>query len=179
MNQESLLTKQQSTANVFSFKFTFEILEQRKGPKMAKENQFGGKIPESPLLANLITAGAANAVSFRGYVGPSSSEEYVTLFPNLDDLSERIVIARTDVLNFAEFSEDGQPSGGVIVWVKRDAIVSRHRVETIGSESELAPVAPAQVNRGRLIIQLARKLVQEADNCYSNCSEGNCHSNCR
>ena len=145
---------------------------------MTKDNAPDVKIPESPQLAKLIAAGAVTATTFRGYVGPSRNEEYVSLYTSLDNLSESIEIARADILDFAEFSESGQPSGGMIVWVRKDAQVTLCRVETVGTASDAVPnMDSTQVSSGRLRIQVRPGLLMPS-NCSSNCSGDLCHSNC-
>ena len=45
-------------------------------------------IPENPLVARLVAKGAANAISFCGYIGSSATQGHVTLYASLDDLSQ-------------------------------------------------------------------------------------------
>jgi hypothetical protein len=130
---------------------------------MAKENV---KIPESPVVARLVAAGVSTARTFRGYVGTSRTEGYVTLYPSLGNLSASVEIARADILDCLELPEPGQP---VILWVRTEAQVTLHQVVTAESASS-----------GRLQIQVGPGLAERGvENCHSNCSSDNCHSNCR
>jgi hypothetical protein len=45
-------------------------------------------IPENPLIERMVSEGAANAISFRGYIGSSATQGHVTLNASLDDLSQ-------------------------------------------------------------------------------------------
>jgi hypothetical protein len=87
--------------------------------------------PENPVLAKLVAAGAANAIPLRGYVGPSTTRGRVSLYPSLDDLSNSVEIASSDILHFEAAPESVLPYGGVIVWLKKDAEITRRRVETV------------------------------------------------
>jgi hypothetical protein len=129
---------------------------------MTKENV---KIPENPMVARLMATGTATARTLYGYVGSSRSEEYVTLYPSLRNLTTSMEIARADILEFMELTAPGQP---VILWVKNDAQIAIRRVATMGS-----------AEGGRLQMQLGAGLFEPVENCHSNCNAGNCHSNCR
>ena len=146
---------------------------------MTKDTSPAVNIPEHPHLAKLIAAGATTGTAFRGYVGPSKREGHISLYTSLDNLSEHVEIARADVLACTELSESGQPAGRMILWVRKDAPVTFRRSETVGTASEIAQgIDSTQVTSGRLRIQVPSGL-SVTDNCHSNCSEGNCFSNCR
>ena len=141
---------------------------------MSNECGRGASIKEHSQLAKLIAAGAVTATVYRGYVGSSKAEGCISLYPSLDDLSKSIEISRSDIVDFEEFSESGEPSGKMSVWVRKDAQIAFRQVATVGG------AASAQVNNGRLKIQIGDSLGDgPVENCHSNCNEGNCHSNCR
>ena len=114
--------------------------------------------PENPVLAKLVAAGAANAIPLRGYVGPSTTRGRVSLYPSLDDLSNSVEIASSDILHFEAAPESLLPYGGVIVWLKKDAEIPRRRVETVRAVPRADRV---EVRAGRLRIFRGAKLAPQ------------------
>jgi len=105
--------------------------------------------PENPVLAKLVGAGAANAIALRGYIAPSTARGRVSLYPRLDDLSNSVEIASSDILHFEAVPESVLPYGAVIVWLKKDAEITRRRVETVRAVPRADRV---EVRAGRLRI---------------------------
>jgi hypothetical protein len=144
---------------------------------MAEKTVPSANIPENHLLTRLIAGGATNATAMRGYVGPSTTEGYIVLYPSLDNISESIEIARDDILEFAELPESVLPLGGTIVWVKKDAKITFRSVKTVGKASDPAPKADfAEMRKGRLRMLLP-SLRRAVPPCQSHCS-GDCQSTC-
>jgi hypothetical protein len=142
---------------------------------MVNETNPNANIPENPLLAKLlVTDGATNAITFRGYVSQSTAEGYVSLYPSLDDLSESLEIAQADILHFSEVPESVMPHGAMIVWVKQDAQITRHRSE-IAKRSDLG-----EVRAGRLRIRVPKFSTELRKICASYCFGGckPCQSGC-
>jgi hypothetical protein len=130
---------------------------------------------ENPLLAKLIAQGAESAITLRGYVGPSTREGYVRLYPRLGDLSESIEIARDDILHSLE--EPRSAFGSVVVWVKKDAKLATHQVGTPGIAGTAGVQANAvEVRQGRLRMRMPRRAAR--DTCVSICSCGVCTCLC-
>jgi len=148
-------------------------------------------IAEHPLLSKL-GAEAGNVMSLRGYVGATTQEGHVRLYPSLDDLSKSVEIPSTDIIHTAE-ATDSVPPGAMILWIKKGAEVTYHRVESAktsaralpraflggGARAESAPPEIAagdvvEVNRGRLRILVRR---QRDESCSSRCSV--CQSRCQ
>ena len=160
---------------------------------MANETVQSAKIPENPLLAKLVAAGASNVMPLQGYVGPSTRETHITLYPNLNDLSESFEIAKTDILHFAETPETVLPYGGMVVWVKKDAQIISRRSESVGNlKGAEARSNFTEINRGRLRIKIpsgggtnlppicrstCRSCQSSCRSCRSTCAS--CQSRCR
>jgi hypothetical protein len=120
--------------------------------------------PENDVLKKLVAAGAA--IALRGYIGPSSTNERITLFPSLDDLSYSIEIASSDVVHFETLPEVLLPHGGIVVWVKNDAEITHRRVERVTAFPRANGV---EVRAGRLrIIRQSRLADPPPPPCESN-----------
>jgi len=137
---------------------------------MAEEPGSREQIPENPLVAGLRAEGTTDAITFRGYIGPSTVEGKVILYPSLNDISESFEFAREDVLQFAAAPESLLPLGATIIWVKKDAKVIHHRVETVTHLKE--------TRVGRLRMRLPRRHPRSEARpvCQSQC--GVCQSAC-
>ncbi len=136
---------------------------------MAEKTVAGTKIPEHPLLATLLGEGAGNTKSFLGYIGPTK-EGRVRLYLNLNDLSESVEIQSDDIIHFTTAPESIMPYGGTVVWVKKSAEITYHRVEEVGDE----PKADlGEVRKGRLRIKMRSQ--PKSDSCVSH----PCSSRCR
>lgn len=134
---------------------------------MAEEEGPPQEIVENPLIARLIEQGAETAMTLRGYVGPSPSEDHVRIYPRLGNLLVSIDVARSDILHFIEAPRSGL--GAIILWVRRDAQIAVHRVET--SESAAAPAQDADlvdVKKGRLHMRVR---AQAREVCFSVCMD--------
>ena len=93
---------------------------------MAESGGSDKTLQENPLVAQLIARGAETAVTLRGFVGPTTSPGYVSLYPRLSNLSESIEIAVADILHSVEVPQSAL--GAVVLWVKKDAKISARRV---------------------------------------------------
>jgi len=133
----------------------------------------GKDIPANPLLANLVPAGAADAVTFQGYVGPSTNEGSINLYPNITDLSQCVEISRSDIIGFAPLPETTLPLGAIIVWVKKDASVARRDIKTL-RDGDTLESGVREVGRLRLKVH---GLSHGNDVCQSKCL-GRCQSKC-
>jgi hypothetical protein len=142
---------------------------------MLNETDSNANIPENPLLARLLVIdGATNAITYRGYVGQSSAEGYISLYPRLYDLSESFEIAQADILHFLEVPESVMPHGAMILWVKKDAQITHHRSE-IAERSNLG-----EIRAGRLRIKVPKFSTDLRNVCASYCFGGcrPCTSGC-
>src|SRR5437868_2262302 len=111
-----------------------------------------GQIPENPLVAKLLASGAEAA--FSGYVGPLTGEDIITLYPRLGDLSLSVEIARSDILHFETVPQT--PFGRVILWVKKDAQVTRRSATSV-DKIDAARAKPIELRRGRLLMRLGSR----------------------
>jgi hypothetical protein len=134
---------------------------------MTDAGDSSSKIPENPLVAQLIARGVDNNVRLlRGFVGPSKNDDRITLYQRLDRLSDRVEIARSDVLHYVQ--APGSPLGGVILWVKQDAKMTINRLEPSENPGEAPQGNLQELRKGRL-----RMRVQErsSDVCFSTCMD--------
>lgn len=124
------------------------------------------EIQDNQFLKGLIEKGATHSSVFTGYSCFSKTEGFITLYPNISNLSESIEISRNDIIDCAKLTSGlGDLDGRMIVWVRKEAEVSIKRA--------------FHANDGRLQVRVSDALTRMAENCHSNCSEGNCHSNCK
>lgn len=145
---------------------------------MGSEDRWEAELQEHPVLSKLAREGAADATTFWGYVGPSKAEEFVTLYPSLENLSDSIEIARADILHVEDVPESVLLFGAKVVWVRREATVNRGRAAPAQGMARQRPDpgAPAdaprgevvEVSKGRLRMQMAAR-GDEAD-CVSPCA---------
>jgi hypothetical protein len=130
---------------------------------------------ENPLLKTLLAQGADTAMTFRGYVGPSTRKGYVRLYPRLADLSQSIEVAEADILHSIE--EPKSAFGSRVIYVKKDADIVVHRVDTPGVARDAGPQAETrELQRGRLRIRV--RLRADDDTCASLCSCETCQCTC-
>jgi hypothetical protein len=143
---------------------------------------------ETNLDAKLLaTEEVANTMSLRGYVGPTTTEGRVTLYPRINDLSESLEIAGGDILHSTDVSESFLPYGAKIIWVKKDANIIHRRGETIGNVKDPETKANlVEVRKGRLHIQIRSMPAAQCNSCFScqNCLRcvsrcNTCQSHCR
>jgi len=132
-----------------------------------------------PLLAKMHAMNITNVTIFRGYVGPGATEEYIKLYSSLRDLSRSVEIAKADIVHFEKTPESLLPFNAITIWLRKDAQVTAHNVETTeaGVKKERNFT---EVNKGRLRILvrqgLTRACTSECDcvcesicNCYAQC----------
>lgn len=125
------------------------------------------ELAENPLIARLVEQGAQTAMTLRGYVGPSPDEDHVRIFPRLGNLQVSVDIPRSQILHFID--APGSELGAVILWVKRDAHIAVHRVETsatAGTASDDAGLV--DVTKGRLRMRVR---AQPREVCMSVCMD--------
>jgi hypothetical protein len=143
----------------------------------------GSDVQSHPWLSHIGATGADDFAVAKGYIGPSSKEGYVRIYPTLDNTSEWMEFAKTDILGFAEAPATLLPLGGTVVWLKKGVNVAIHRVATVSAGSK--PVEPpntAVINAGRLRMLLPGRL-RATEVCQSRCSVCQsrcsvCHSRC-
>jgi hypothetical protein len=82
---------------------------------MGSDEGWSGALEENALLGRLRDAGAAESRTFWGYVGPSERDGWVTLHTSLNDLGDRIEIAREDILHVEDAPESVLLFGGKVV----------------------------------------------------------------
>jgi hypothetical protein len=134
------------------------------------------RLPENPLLQQLITAGAAESLIFWGYVGPPLIPGRVTLYPSLGNLSVSIDIGREDILHIEEVPETFMPFGAKVIWVKRTARIGR-RFEQAAGVPFVKDSNFTQLRKGRLNMFLRAFQSPVLDDCSTPCNE-DCHSSC-
>jgi hypothetical protein len=126
--------------------------------RMAQGSSKSESLTVHPTIKKLVgdQSGLAKVLTLKGYIGPSSSQDRVTLFPSLDDLSLSFELARADVLAVEDAPESQLPNGGKVIWVKSDAVITRRNTRTAQEHVEM--------RKGRLSITITRHVV-ESDNC--------------
>lgn len=141
---------------------------------MADDGESDGGLTPLPVIVQLVgdQSGLTNAMMLRGYIGPSTSEDRITVFPTLDDLSQSFELARADVLAFVEAPEALLPNGGKVIWVKSDAVITHRNTKTAEQF--------VQMRKGRLSITMLRRLgecdvcISRFDGCESSCGPAGC-----
>lgn len=106
-----------------------------------------------PILDKVLAEGGVTPKSITGYVGASSRGGYVTIYPNLTDLTKSYEVAVDDVLHTADVPESVRPFGAKVVWLRGDADVGFRRVQT-GQSAASGPQGPTNVQSGRLNMQI-------------------------
>jgi hypothetical protein len=156
---------------------------------MSSEASWEAKIQDHPLLSKLIREGAADSMTYWGYVGPSRTEGVVTLYPSLENLEDSIEIASADILHVEDVPETILLFGAKVIWVKRDAKVTRRHVgtaESVGTTEAEGTAAPkgnvVEVRKGRLHMQVRTQ--GRSSDCHSPCAtcrscSSVCISTCR
>jgi hypothetical protein len=137
-----------------------------EGMTMAKDGQSDNRLTTHPVIQQLVgeQTGLSNGMILRGYIGPSTSEDRITVFPTLDDLSQSFELARADVLAVNEAPEALLPNGGKVIWVKSDAVITQRNTKTAQQY--------VQMRKGRLSITMLRRL-GESDVCmHFDCENG-------
>lgn len=140
---------------------------------MAKEPGEGEKVRTNPLVARLAADGCEEAITLTGFIGPSARADYVRLFTGLNNMSRSIEIAKSDIVATVDLPKSGL--GAVAVWVKRDAALHHHRIET--AESCAARTSSGggltSVRRGGLRMQV-RSQARDTCTCEYYCDGTQC-----
>lgn len=122
---------------------------------MPKDGDVEQNLRAHPVLKKLAGAreGPVDAMALLGYVGPSSSDDYVSVFPSLVDLSESFEIARADILAVEDAPASVLADGGKIFWVKQETEVIHSRSRTVRTHVRNL----REVREGRLLIRMPRR----------------------
>jgi hypothetical protein len=111
-----------------------------------------------PIIDKLLpTEDAAPPKAVSGYVGRSSRDGYVLVYPSLRTLDRSYQIAMADILHTASIPESIKPFGATMFWLKPEAVVGFRHVNTGDSQNGASPTPtpppfnPARV--GRLMMQ--------------------------
>jgi hypothetical protein len=144
---------------------------------MADDRAAYGEVQENPLIADLLARGAESATMLQGYIGPSTNDDVVRLYPRLNNLRDRIDIPRSDIIHVAESPRSGL--GGVIVWVKRDVKLDFRRIKSTEKKSERPEFTDVQKGRLRMQVRAPRGsdvCTSVCDTCMSRCLP--CNGSC-
>ncbi|MFF0156067.1 hypothetical protein ACFYRY_00780 [Streptomyces sp. NPDC005263] len=98
---------------------------------MAQEPGVSKRARVNQVVAGLVDAGSEDTVTLTGFVTPSARKGHVRLFTGLNDMSRSIEIAESDIVASVELPKSGL--GAVALYVKRDAALHHHVVETAES----------------------------------------------
>jgi hypothetical protein len=164
---------------------------------MSGETDWRGKLQENPLVGKLTSEGSAQSMTFWGYIGKSREEGFITLHSSLENLGDCLEIPVADILHVEDVPESILLFGGKVVWVRRDAHVTRRQGEVAGTlDKNLRKLASSETpgmgaqggsvverEEGRLRMQMKARAVDEAD-CHSPCAtckscSSVCVSSCR
>jgi hypothetical protein len=129
------------------------------------------ELPENPLVAQLIAAGAENSRVLRGFIGPSQDKRYITLYQHLARLGDTVEISREDILYAMKAPRSD--FGAVILWVKEDAQLSVRKPQSDAAPTT-GPGSLQELAKGRLRMRMRSR--QVADVCLSVCFD--CFSWC-
>jgi hypothetical protein len=144
---------------------------------MAGKGRSIGALSENPLVTELIAQGAETSIMLRGFIGPSARDGYVRLYPKLQNLSDSVEIARSDVLHSVQAPQSAL--GAVILWVKKDAKLSLNRAgvpeampgraENLRRRAAGTPENMVELRKGRLRMRLRSQQSQNV--CFSHCMD--------
>jgi hypothetical protein len=140
---------------------------------MAVKDASGKSIQEHPILSRLLSEGGSGVRAYKGYIGASSREGHLNLYPNLADLGTSFELRGTDVLHIESIPESFAPFGAVMVWVRGDANVASQVVAT--AAADLSPAETSTITSGRLQMQVRPLL---AKHCISRCECGSTCNGC-
>lgn len=93
-----------------------------------------------PVLRAIMRDGEPTPASLTGYVGPNARDGYVTVYPNLTDLTRSYEVAAADVLHVEAVPESIRPFGAQVLWVRGDA--------EVGFRNTALPPTPAADETG-------------------------------
>jgi hypothetical protein len=154
------------------------MARQQRRAAMTGDDKWGAELEENPLLSKLTRAGVGQSRTFWGYVGPSSEDGWVTLYPSLQNLGDSIEIARADILHVEDVPETVLLFGAKVVWVRRDAKVNRGRAipaQAFGRQRPSSAAGTAnqegdvvEVREGRLRMQMMAR--SDDPDCVSPCA---------
>ncbi len=169
---------------------------------MSGETDWRGELQVNPLvskLTQLTREQSTQSRAFWGYVGQSEEEGSITLHTSLENLGETIEIPVTDILHIEDVPESILLFGAKVVWVRRDAHVTRRQGARAGTLTKMTPVPGTQARserpgmgpqgggvvereEGRLRMQMKAREFEEAS-CSSPCSTcvspcSTCRSEC-
>ncbi len=146
---------------------------------MSEPNDSTESLQENPLLRRLIGRGAANSMIYWGYFGPPSTEDRITFYPSLNDLSVSLDIARDDIIDIADVPETLLPFGAKVIWVKINARIGR-RFARIGPVHPGTTADFVEVTKGRLNMRVRTAPFRGGggvdSDCVSPCST--CRTEC-
>lgn len=128
-------------------------------------------------------------MTFWGYVGPSRKDGVVTLYPSLENLGDSIEIAVADILHVEDVPETVLLFGAKVVWVRRDAKITRLHVDTAeaagtthAADTSTQKGPAVEISKGRLRIRMRSQ--GTTSDCHSPCAtckscSSVCISTCR
>ena len=135
---------------------------------MADKADGGGKaLADNPLITQLINRGAEELITLRGFIGPTARDGYIRVYPRIGNLGDSVEIAKSDIIHAVKAPRSSL--GAVIVWVKKDARISVHRVnqrEATGPE----PNSMVELRKGRLRMRMKATQAREQV-CFSVCMD--------
>jgi hypothetical protein len=127
----------------------------------------GEDIEFHPALVKLAADGYPDAVALSGFIGPSSTEGYITLYRDLRKLERGLEVRLSDIVHVEDIPESIVPFGAKRIWVRKGAdlelrISSVRRVETTES-------APGFVESSAGRLRMRRPVREKAADCTSWC----------
>jgi hypothetical protein len=152
---------------------------QQEVDAMSNAADWEDKLQENPLLSRLVReAGMDDAITFWGYIGPSSDENTISLHPSLESPHGSVEIAKKDIVHVEDVPENILLFGAKVVWVRRDAAIARRGAEpavTLGKMKRADTIDPASVPAPNLEeVQVGRLRM----NVKTLASDPDCHSPC-
>ncbi len=145
---------------------------------MAVKSASGTPIPEHSILARLLAAGGSELKVFRGYVGPSVREGYLSVYPSLAELGRSYEIRGEDIVHVEEIPAAFAPFGAVMLWVQPGADVAARVVESSTRKASASRPEMVEVRRGRLRMQRRSPVRARDDDCATCTSNCDCSSDC-
>jgi hypothetical protein len=142
---------------------------------MATKGKDSHQLSEHPILAKLLTEGGPDVKAYRGYVGASGREGYLTIYPSLADLARSFEIRESDILHVEDIPEAFAPFGAIMIWVRADADVAARVVATSTAMATANAAERIESRHGRLRMLRQAPIEAPADPCTSNCE---CVSGC-
>jgi len=105
-----------------------------------------------PVIDKLLpTDDATPPKAVSGYVGRSSRDGYVLVYPSLRTLDRSYQIAIADIVHTESIPESIKPFGATMFWLKPEAVVGFGHVNSGDSQSGSAqPLTPPQFNPARV-----------------------------